>query len=174
MANIKEKIDNIRQAIFGKDVRESLASGLEEVNGESERTSEKQKKLETTFNDLIINAGNSNAEIVAARKGHETVGERLDNFDSQLDTIDNKTTNIITPEMFREDEDNDSTCFNKALDFACNNNKTLTLTQNYILDSFVINKSVNIEGNNHTIYDNDSNDISLTINNNCFSHERSF
>ena len=91
MANIKEKIDNIRQAIFGKDVRESLASGLEEVNGESERTSEKQKKLETTFNDLIINAGNSNAEIVAARKGHETVGERLDNFDSQLDTIETKT-----------------------------------------------------------------------------------
>ena len=92
--------------------------------------------------------------------------EKINELNSQLDTIDNKTTNIITPEMFREDEDNDSTCFNKALDFACNNNKTLTLTQNYTLDSFVINKSVNIEGNNHTIYDNNNNDIFLTISNN--------
>lgn len=85
MANIKEKIDNIRQAIFGKDVRESLASGLEEINKETEKTSKKQEDLETTFNDLIINAGNSNAEVVAARNGYATVGERLKSFDEQLD-----------------------------------------------------------------------------------------
>ena len=95
------------------------------------------------------------------------LNQTVTDYTTRLDKIDNKTTNIITPEMFREHEDDDSTCFNKALDFACNNNKTLTLTQNYILDSFVINKSVNIEGNNHTIYDNDNNDIFLTINNNC-------
>ena len=86
---------------------------------------------------------------------------------NKLDTLDNKTTNIITPEMFRADGDSDTVCFNKALQYACNNNKTLTLTQNYTIDSFVINKSVNIEGNNHTIYDNNNNDIFLTINNNC-------
>lgn len=93
MANIKEKIDNIRQAIFGKDVRESLASGLEEINKETEKTSKKQEDLETTFNDLIINAGNSNAEVVAARNGYATVGERLKSFDEQLDTINKKRIN---------------------------------------------------------------------------------
>ena len=91
----------------------------------------------------------------------------IESINSQLDSIDNKTTNIITPEMFRVDGYSDTVCFNIALQYACNNNKTLTLTQNYTLDSFVINKSVNIEGNNHTIYDNNNNDIFLTINNNC-------
>ena len=94
MASIQEHLDKIKNAVFGKDVRQSIHDGLHEINQETESTSKKQEKLERTFNDLIINAGNSNAEVAAARNGFETLGKRLDGVDSQLDTIE--TDNIHT------------------------------------------------------------------------------
>lgn len=87
MASIQEHLDKIKNAIFGKDVRQSIHDGLNKINQETESTSKKQEKLERTFDDLIIDAGNSNAEVAAARNGFETLGKRLDGVDSQLDTI---------------------------------------------------------------------------------------
>lgn len=92
MANIKNYIENIRSAIFGKEVRGSLADGLAAINKETENTTSRQRHLEDTFDQLIINEGNSNAEIVDARVGEngssfEKLGDRIDNFDSQLATI---------------------------------------------------------------------------------------
>ncbi|MEN8433970.1 hypothetical protein NX821_001141 [Clostridium septicum] len=83
MANIKDKLVQIRKAIFGRDVRESIASGIEEINKEVEGTSKKQELLETEFDQLIINAGSSNSEIVQARVGkdgssYSSLKERLD------------------------------------------------------------------------------------------------
>lgn len=93
MASIQEHLDKIKNAIFGKDVRQSIHDGLNKINQETENTSKKQEKLERTFDDLIINAGNSNAEVAAARNGFETLGKRLDGVDSQLDKNKNE---IIT------------------------------------------------------------------------------
>ena len=45
MANIVDKIAAIRQAIYGKDVRESIASGIESINGEVENTTSRQNKI---------------------------------------------------------------------------------------------------------------------------------
>lgn len=92
MANIKNYIENIRSAIFGKEVRGSLADGLDAINKETENTTSRQKHLENTFDQLIINEGNSNAEIVDARVGEngtsfEKLGDRLDNFDTHLAEI---------------------------------------------------------------------------------------
>lgn len=87
MASIQEHLDKIKNAILGKDVRQSIHDGLNKINQETESTSKKQEKLERTFDDIIINAGNSNAEVAAARNGFETLGKRLDGVDSQLDTI---------------------------------------------------------------------------------------
>lgn len=57
MANIVEKVRQIRQAIYGKDVRESIASGLEEMNAECNET------VETTTEQLQqINAMASRIE----------------------------------------------------------------------------------------------------------------
>lgn len=94
MASIQEHLDKIKNAVFGKDVRQSIHDGLHEINQETESTSKKQEKLERTFNDLIINAGNSNAEVAAARNGFETLGKRLDGVDSQLDTNMKELNNI--------------------------------------------------------------------------------
>ena len=87
MASIQEHLDKIKNAVFGKDVRQSIHDGLNKINQETEITSKKQEKLERTFDELIINAGNSNAEVAAARNGFETLGKRLDDVDSQLDNI---------------------------------------------------------------------------------------
>lgn len=89
MANIKNYIENIRSAIFGKEVRGSLADGLDAINKETENTTSRQRHLEDTFDQLIINEGNSNAEIVDARVGEngssfKKLGDRLDSFDSHL------------------------------------------------------------------------------------------
>lgn len=42
MANIAGKVAQIRQAIFGKDVRENIASGIEAINAEVESTTQRQ------------------------------------------------------------------------------------------------------------------------------------
>lgn len=89
MASISDKVAQIRQAVYGKDVRESIASGIEAINEEVENTTSRQNVLETTFEQLIINAGNSNAEIVAARVNAEgtaypTLGDRLNAADAVI------------------------------------------------------------------------------------------
>lgn len=83
---VDEAIKKLRAAWTGKEVRDRMADTIEAINDEVIDTTSKQEKLNTKFNDLIINAGNSNAEVATARKGHATVGDRLDEFDSQLDT----------------------------------------------------------------------------------------
>ncbi|MBR3002847.1 MAG: hypothetical protein IKF38_04740 [Clostridia bacterium] len=70
MANITNLIKNIREAIFGKDVRESIASAIEQ-----------------TYEDAA-ERGNANMEVVDARGNFDTLKKRLDNNDS---TKANKT-----------------------------------------------------------------------------------
>ena len=94
MANISGILEKIRKAIYGKEVRGSLADGLEAINNETENTTVRQKKLETTFNDLIINAGNSNAEIVDARGGETKLKDRLEKKKKKL----GEKSNIIVCE----------------------------------------------------------------------------
>jgi hypothetical protein len=80
MAIISDAMAKIRQAIYGKDVRENIASGIEAINTEVENTTTRQTNLENTFEDLIINAGSSNAEIVLARGTYSTLQNRLDDI----------------------------------------------------------------------------------------------
>lgn len=47
MADVREKVDQIRQAIYGIEVRESIASGIEAINTEVESTTQRQTALET-------------------------------------------------------------------------------------------------------------------------------
>ena len=67
MANIKNELNNIKNAMYGKDVRTSIHNGIDAINKEVENTIGRQVDLENTFDQLVINAGNSNAEIVDAR-----------------------------------------------------------------------------------------------------------
>ena len=98
---VEEAIKKLRAAWTGREVRDRMADTIEAMNEEVTNTSSKQSILEETFNNLIINEGNSNAEVVAARvdqngNSYDTLGKRMNNFDEHLDTI----TTYITPEMF--------------------------------------------------------------------------
>ena len=89
MANIKNELNNIKNAMYGKDVRSSIHDGINAINNEVESTTSRQVDLENTFDQLIINAGNSNAEIVDARvksdgTSYSKLGDRLNEVDSQL------------------------------------------------------------------------------------------
>ena len=101
MANIKTHLDKIKNALFGQEVRGSIHDGIDAINKEVESTTGRQVDLESTFDQLVINAGNSNAEIVDARvkadgTSYTKLGDRLDSFDSQLEHKANKniTTNL--------------------------------------------------------------------------------
>lgn len=92
MANIKNHLNNIKNALFGQEVRGSIHDGIDAINKEVESTTNRQEHLEGTFDQLIINSGNSNAEIVDARvgengKSYAKLGDRLDEVDSQLEHI---------------------------------------------------------------------------------------
>lgn len=87
MADIIAKIAQIRAAILGIDVRESIASGIESINTEVVSTTAKETTLETTFEALVINAGSSNAEIVVSRGSNASLPDRLSQVDAQLSHI---------------------------------------------------------------------------------------
>ncbi|MBE6068853.1 MAG: SGNH/GDSL hydrolase family protein [Clostridium lundense] len=114
MANISDKIAQIRQAIFGKDVRESIASGIEAIdkqqndyeinltnrqasyeegiNTRQDNVETRQTSLENVFDAEIQNLtlqDPSSAEIVQARTKEDgttypVLKIRLDGIDSSL------------------------------------------------------------------------------------------
>jgi len=120
MANIKTHLNNIKGALYGKDVRGSIHDGIDAINKEVENTTGRQVDLENTFDQLVINAGNSNAEIVDARvkndgTSYSKLGDRLDAVDSQLAQIP-----IVTPENFGAKCDgvcDDSIAINNAINY---------------------------------------------------------
>ena len=102
MANIQNDLNNIKNATFGQEVRGSIHDGIDAINKEVESTTSRQVDLESTFNQLVINAGNSNAEIVDARvkadgTSYSKLGDRLDSVDSQLEHIEANMMLVSTP-----------------------------------------------------------------------------
>ena len=83
MANIADKVAQIRQAIFGKDVRESIASGIEAINSEVVSTTARQKVIDGQEQTRI-----SNEKI---RQSQEKI--RQSQEASRVSTFDNNETN---------------------------------------------------------------------------------
>jgi hypothetical protein len=67
MATIADKVAAIRQALFGKDVRESIASGIEAINTEVESTTARQNQIDfqeqTRQSNEIIRENNESVRI---------------------------------------------------------------------------------------------------------------
>lgn len=99
MAFIQHFIDEIRKAKKGREVRGSLADGIDAINKETESTTTRQKNLDATFKQLIINSGESNAEIVAGRHDN-TTGTT---YDSMPDRLDATSEQLVTHAIRIED-----------------------------------------------------------------------
>ena len=101
MANINTELEQIRKAVYGREVRSSIANAIELINKEQISTSTAQTNLDSKFNQLIINAGNSNAEIVASRvkadgTQFDTLGKRLDKGDELHNALNNEVISART------------------------------------------------------------------------------
>ena len=79
MANIQNYLNQIKTAVFGKDVRESIHDAIKQC-----------------YDDASINHDNANMEVKLARGSHNTLNDRLDeneknqeNLSSQLDSKTN-------------------------------------------------------------------------------------
>ena len=144
MANIKNELNNIKSAIYGKDVRSSIYDGIDAINDEVESTTGRQVDLEKTFDQLIINAGNSNSEIVDARikndgTSYSKLGDRLDAVDSQLEQIVYvmpKSNGIDDTDMFQN---------------ALNKYKKIQINGGYIVSNLVINNDLELCGKNKRV-----------------------
>lgn len=102
MANITNYLNEIKSAVYGKEVRSSIHDGIKSINNEVEVTTNKQKLLDQKFTEQIKNMTNNNpsiAEVVDARIGldakvYDTLGQRLDNQERSLKYLKKQQTLI--------------------------------------------------------------------------------
>lgn len=133
MANILGKIAEIRDALFGKDVRENIASGIEAINSEVESTTSRQAFLETQFDEQINNmslqdpqsAETVDIRIAANGTTYTKAGDHVRALGSQIADIKNKQLKFVTYDMFGAVGDgvyDDGIAIKNCHDFANANN----------------------------------------------------
>lgn len=92
--NIQKKANDIRTKQYGSEVRESLASGIEEISKDVVSTEGRQTNVEQQFQSVIDNTTGkdfvSAPEILASRVGAD--GTQYANTKARLDAEQNKTT----------------------------------------------------------------------------------
>lgn len=159
MANIKTHLSNIKNALFGNEVRGSIHDGIYAINKEVENTTGRQVDLESTFDQLVINAGNSNAEIVDARvksdgTSYSKLGDRLNEVDSQLEH------NMIIVRDRLASETNDNNAIQEAI-YNAKDGTIVKLTKDfYEAENIILKSNITIEGNGKTV-------VKLLNNSNC-------
>ncbi|WP_278382329.1 fibronectin type III domain-containing protein [Clostridium tyrobutyricum] len=95
MADIAGKVAWIRQAIEGKDVRESLASGIEVINEETENTTSRQGKVEHDFESIKASEADR-VQSESTRKENEE--NRVSNENARVSAENIRITNEIARE----------------------------------------------------------------------------
>ncbi|WP_373755091.1 glycosyl hydrolase family 28-related protein [Jeotgalibaca porci] len=85
---IKQKAEDIRSKIFGSEVRESLASGIEAISEDVEATIGRQDYVEEQFQDVLDETTGKDVisapELIAARNGKSNLKTRLDGEHAQV------------------------------------------------------------------------------------------
>jgi hypothetical protein len=111
MANIYDKIAAIRTAVFGKDVRESLASGIEAINNEVINVDDRQTIVDRN-EEIRIDNENTRIDNENDRKNNEEA--RISTFEANEDnrrlTFNNSEASRKT--TFETDEFNRINTFN--------------------------------------------------------------
>ena len=91
---IRDKAEKIRKEVYGKDVREALASGLEVMSEDVEETKQRQNNVESQFQSVLDETTGKDVisapEVIAARVGAD--GTQYSNLKQRLDSEHNKIT----------------------------------------------------------------------------------
>lgn len=123
---IQEALQNILQAVFGKDVRQSIHDGIDAINKESKADMEakqavidtytaKQDALDEKYNRLLDEMSQANpslAEVVDARQNES--GTVYTNLKERLDTADQKQHQDNEELLVRISELDDSVTANQS------------------------------------------------------------
>ena len=121
MANIQNELNNIKTALYGKDVRNSIHDAIK-----------------TCYDDASVNNDNANMEVKLARGTHNTLNDRLCEVDekqnslsSQLEHKANKS--FVTPSEFGASGNginDDYQALKNAINYAMSEGKVLNLENN--------------------------------------------
>lgn len=108
---IKNLANKVRTAVYGKEVRESLAESMEETANVADETKTRQDSLETQFQDVLDETTGkdiiSAPEILAARGSHANLKQRLD---SEYQEVTTQLAQIaINVDKYRLPDDVDDT-----------------------------------------------------------------
>lgn len=91
---IKERAEKIRKEVYGKDVREALASGLEAMSEDVEEIKQRQDNVESQFQAVLDETTGKDVisapEVTAARVGAD--GTQYSNLKQRLDSEHDKIT----------------------------------------------------------------------------------
>lgn len=165
---IKKLANDVRTKVYGREVRESLAKGIEaagetaeDARIKSEGTEIRQTVLEKQFDDEIANmtlADPSSAEIVAARtnantgESYDTIGRRLDAEHANVTTQLADTMNVSSVGAIGNGTD-ETTILLNAFNSARNANRVLVLNsnKNYKINTSDVLNLPSIEGNGATL-----------------------
>ncbi|RDW21047.1 hypothetical protein CWR48_04335, partial [Oceanobacillus arenosus] len=82
--NIKNLANSVRNAIYGKDVRESIAKSMEATGDTADVAKKTSEEQIERVDRIIANAGKDNTEIVDARGGEKLLGNRLNSIDQNM------------------------------------------------------------------------------------------
>ena len=116
---------------------------------------EAHKKIEYAYNVASkVPETNATAEVIDARGGATTLGEKMRDISSSLDNIEIKNNGFVTPHKFKLDSDIDDTdSLQKAINYCIANKVTLKADKDLYLISrtLKIQEIINIEFGNATI-----------------------
>ncbi|MFL2118549.1 GDSL-type esterase/lipase family protein [Marinilactibacillus psychrotolerans] len=149
--NIQEKANDIRMKIYGEQVRESLASGLEAMSSDVVEVEGRQDEVESQFQDVIENTTDKDVvsapEIIAARNGK-------DNLKDRIDTFENDTTAQLAQKVSKVELDNELEKKVNQTDLETANQNISLLQTNKAEQSYVDNQFSNIaDGTPKGVYD---------------------
>ena len=109
MANINKELNDIKNAVYGKEVRGSIHDGIKKINEEVENTTDRQDSVEAQFQSVldettgkdVISAPEINAAKVGAdNTNHPNLKTRLDTEYNQLSSQLAQTA--TKDELYRE------------------------------------------------------------------------
>lgn len=113
MANITDKVAQIRAAAKGKDIRETMASGIETINTEVESTTARQTVVENKQNAVEVrqNAVDSNESTRQANESTRQANEstRQTVYDEFRNIVNTSTEINRVPYLFDGGDFGDST-----------------------------------------------------------------
>ena len=144
MADIKVYLDNIKNAILGRDVRSSIYCGIDAINRD-------QEQLRETFNQIVISEGASNSEIVASRvdkngNSFNSLSDRLNYLNGRINKSHISVEDFGIQEGLDVNVELNTQRFQEMIDY-CKNDKVIV----FPAGDYVFNE-VNLgEKNNITI-----------------------